>query len=205
MGIRFYGWPQSSASRAHWALEELGIPYEYVALDRVKGEHRAPAFLAINPNGKVPGLVDGDQPFFESLAIILHLAEKHGRACGLWPDDEKLRGEALCWAVWGNTELHPYMMQYLYQGLDTPVSYAPADRSKATADYNHAQLLRLLDVLDARLAGRDYVMGGFTLADVPAAGALLFGTSLGVSLEGRKNVEAWLARCRARPARARAK
>ena len=79
MSIRLYSWPNSSGSRIHWALEELGVPYEHVVLDRAKGEHRAPAYLAINPNGKVPGLVDGGQPYFESLAILLHLAESYGR------------------------------------------------------------------------------------------------------------------------------
>jgi glutathione S-transferase len=204
MGIRLYSWPKSSGSRVHWALEELGVPYEHVLLDRAKGEHRAPAYLAVNPNGKVPGLVDGEQPYFESLAILLHLAEAYGRERGLWPDGGAPRAEALCWSVWGMTELHPYMMQYLYHGLDTPVSYKPEQRSQATADYNHGQFLRLLDVLDARLEGRDHVLGQFSLADIPAASTLMTGLSWGVPLEGRGNVERWLARCRARPALARA-
>jgi Glutathione S-transferase, N-terminal domain len=64
MSIRFYGWPRSSASRVHWALEELGVPHEHVVLDRAKNEHHDPAYLAINPNGKVPALVDDGQPYF---------------------------------------------------------------------------------------------------------------------------------------------
>ena len=66
MGIKLYSWPRSSASRVHWALEELGVPFELVTLDRHKGEHQAPTYLAINPNGKVPALVDDGQPYFES-------------------------------------------------------------------------------------------------------------------------------------------
>ena len=98
------------------------------------------------------------------------------------------------------TEVHPYMLQYLYHGLDTPVSYAPDQRSKATAAYNHGQLLRLLDALNERLAARDHILDAFSLADIPAASVLLFGVALGLQLEGRANVERWLARCRARPA-----
>ncbi len=204
MSIRLYSWPMSSAPGARWALEELGVPYEYIQLDRARKEHRAPAYLAINPNGKVPALVDGGQAYFESLAILLHLGESYGQERGLWPSDGAGRAEALCWSVWAITELRTYMMQYLYHGLDTPVSYAPADRSKATADYNRGQYLWMLEVLDRRLAGRPYLLGdGFSLADIPAAAVLMFGTMLGVGLDGRAHVEAWLGRCRERPALAK--
>ena len=207
MSIRLYCWPNSSATRVRWALEELGVDYEWIQPDRKRGDTRAAEYLAVNPTGKVPGLVDGGQPYFESLAMILHLAEVYGAERGLWPGAgaAAARAEGLCWTVWGVTELHAYMMQFLYHGADTPVSYAPADRSKATADYNHAQHLRNLDALEARLTGRDYILGSaFSLADVPAASSLLRGRDLGASVEGRKNVEAWLARCGARPALARA-
>jgi glutathione S-transferase len=206
MSIRLFGWPHSTASRARWALEELGVGYEFVTLDRKGGENLTPGYLAINPTGKVPGLGDDGQAYFESLAIVLHLGETYGRERGLWPaaDAGAARAEALCWTVWSTTELHVYMMQWLYHGLDTPVSYAPADRSKATADYNHSQYLRNLDALEARLAGRDYMMGAsFSLVDVLPASVLLSGLSLGGSVAGRKNVKAWLDRCRVRPAFAR--
>jgi glutathione S-transferase len=203
MAIRFYSWPRSSGTRVHWALEELGIPYESVVLDRTKQEHLTPEYRAISPGGKVPALVDDGQPYFESLAIILHLGDAYGRDRGLWPSGGAAAAEALCWSVWGLTELNTYMMQYLYHGADTPVSYAPADRSKATAAYNHGQYLRLLDALDARLADREHVLGAFSLADIPAAATLAFGSLIGGTVEGRRNVEAWLDRCRARPAFAR--
>ena len=96
-------------------------------------------------------------------------------------------------------------MQWLYHGRDTVVSYTPADRSQAAADYNHGQHLRNLDALEARLAGRDYILGGaFSLADIPAAASLLLGQEIAGGVEGHANVEAWLARCRPRPALARA-
>jgi glutathione S-transferase len=207
MSIRLYGFPNSTAARIHWALEELGVEYEYLELDRKKGETRTAEYLAINPIGKVPGFIDGGQPYFESAAIILHLGETYGPERGLWPAAAAgpARAEALCWTVWGASELHLYQMQWLYHGVDTPVSYAPADRSKASADYNHGQFLRNLDALEARLAGRDYILGAsFSLADVVPASSLFTGIRLGGGAEGRKNVEAWLARCGARPALARA-
>jgi glutathione S-transferase len=202
--LRLYSWPQSSASGARWALEELGLSYDYVELSNKKREHRSPEYLAINPNGKVPTLVDGAHAYFESLAILLHLADRYGRERGLWPSDEALRADAFSWTVWGTAELRPYMMQYAYHGLDTPVSYAPKDRSQAAAEYNAGEYRRVLDALESRLAGRDYVLGAFSLTDIPAASALLFGRAIGVTLEGRRNVEAWLERCRTRPARSRA-
>jgi glutathione S-transferase len=202
--IRLYGWTKSSAPGTRWALEELGLSYDYVELSYAKREHRTPEYLAINPNGKVPSLVDGAQTFFESLAILLHLGERYGRDRRLWPSGETQRAEAFSWAVWGTAELRPFMMQYAYHGLDTPVSYAPKDRSQAAAEYNAGEYRRLLDVLELRLARRDYLLGGFTLADIPPAATLQFGRAIGVSVEGRANVEAWLERCKARPARQRA-
>ena len=108
MSIRLYGWPQSTASRVHWALEELGVSYDYVELDQMKGENRTPEYLAISPGGKVPGLVDGGHAYFESVAIIIHLGETYGRERGLWPriDAGAASADALCWTVWGTTELN---------------------------------------------------------------------------------------------------
>src|SRR5678815_4455569 len=117
MSIRLYGWPRSTASRVRWALEELGVSYEFVQLDRKKGENRTPEYLAINPTGKVPGLVDGGQAYFESVAILLHLGEAYGRERALWPATGAAEAEALCWTVWSTTELHVYLMQWLYLSL----------------------------------------------------------------------------------------
>jgi GST-like protein len=103
------------------------------------------------------------------------------------------------------TELGPYMMQYLYHGLDTPVSYKPEDRSKAAAEYNRSQLERLLGALEVRLEGREYLLGGFSLADVAAASWLDLGTRFGLGLERYPRVAAWCKRCQGRPAFERAR
>ena len=206
MSIRLYGWPRSTASRVRWALEELGVSYEYVALDPEKGENRTPEYLAINPTGKVPGLVDGGHAYFESAAINVYLGETYGGERGLWPapDAGALRAEALCWTVWSTTELHAYMMQWLYHGVDTIVSYAPGDRSKPAADYCRGQYQRMLDALETRLSGRDHILGAsFSLVDVAAASVLALGQDLGGGVERRMNIASWLDRCRARPAFAR--
>jgi glutathione S-transferase len=97
------------------------------------------------------------------------------------------------------------MMQYLYHGLDTPVSYRPEDRSKACAEYNRSQLYRLLDALDARLSDRDYLLGAFSLADVAAGSTVAVGAGLGLGLESHPRTAAWCKRCTERPAYRRAR
>ncbi len=206
MAIKLYAWPHSSGTRVAWALEELGVPYEYVQLDAQKGEHRTPQYLAINPQGKVPGLVDGEVKFFESGAILLHLADKYGIEKNLWPAGSgQARADAMCWTVWAMADLGVYLMQYVYHGLDSPVSYKPEDRSRACAEYNRAQLTRGLDALEARLQGREYLLGGFTLADIPAASWLQLGNMFGLRIDGHPRVAEWLKRCDERPACQRAR
>jgi len=85
MTIELHSWPRSSGTRISWALEELGLPYKYVEIDAKKKENLGPKFIALNPHGKVPALVDGEQRFFESLAILIHLAHKYGIEKKLWP------------------------------------------------------------------------------------------------------------------------
>lgn len=206
MTIKLYSWPMSSGTRIAWALEELALPYEYVQLDAKKQEHRSPEMLAVNPHGKVPALADGTLKLFESGAILLYLGNRYGAAKNLWPESKgQAHVDAVCWTVWAMTEIGTYMMQYLYHGLDSPVSYQPQDRSKAAAAFNRAQLDRLLDTLETRLEGRDCLMGGFSLVDVAAASWLLLGAQLGLPLEGRPRVAAWCKRCAERPAFKRAR
>jgi glutathione S-transferase len=148
MSIQLHSWPRSSGTRIAWALEELGLPYDYVEVDQAKEEHRSARYLALNPHGKVPTLVEDGQAYFESAAILLHLGERHGPAKGLWPTpSDPAHADALCWTVWGSTELGPYLMQYLYHGMDTPFSYEAKDRSAVCAEYNQYQLMRCLDAL----------------------------------------------------------
>ena len=203
MAIRFYSWPRSSGARVQWALEELGIPYESITVDRANKEHKGAAFLAINPNGKVPALVDDGERYFESAAILLHLGEKYGVSRKLWPASGQDRADALSWTVWAYTELNYAMRESIYHGADSPISYKPEDRSKAAGEFNRGQTERCLDMLEQRLANREYVCGSFTLADVAIGATLRFGTNFGLKLEGRPNVSAYAERLTKRPAATR--
>jgi glutathione S-transferase len=203
MSIRFYSWPMSSGSRAQWALEEIGVPYEYVELDRSKGEHKSAAYLAINPNGKIPALVDDGESYFESLAIILHLAEKYGADKKLWPATGADRADALSWSVWTATELQVYALRYVYHGLDSRISYKPEERSKAAAEFNLGATKRNFAMLDARLATREHVLGTFTLVDVLAGSTVRFSKMMGIPTDSYPHMNAWLARLATRPALAK--
>ena len=122
---------------------------------------------------------------------------------GLWPTAGKQRAEALSWTTWSTTELMPFMLQYIYHGLDAPMSFDPADRSKGAAEYSLANTSSHLDMLENRLRDRQFVMGTFSLADIPIASALGLGIAQGVPLNQRPAVRAWLDRCSGRPGRAR--
>ena len=206
MTIQLYSWPQSTGTRVSWALEELGVPYEYVTLDRASGEHKGDRFLAINPNAKVPALVDDGVSYFESAAILLQLGERYGVERGLWPAGGQDRADALSWTVWATTELTTFVMRVIYHGLDTPISFKAEDRSKAEAEWARGMLKRHLTMLEKRLTGREYFGGSaFSLVDIALASPLRTGTRFGISLDEHPAVKAWFERCCARPAVARAK
>ena len=101
--ITLYGHPFSRAHRVMWMLKELGVPYEHIPTPFTDGSTHKPDFLAINPNGRVPVLVDEGQPLFESLAINLYLAKKHKSA--LYPSEPKNEALALQWSLWETDQI----------------------------------------------------------------------------------------------------
>src|SRR5262245_24640277 len=103
--LTFYYTPMTSATRGHWAVEELGVPYEKVRIDLAAGEQRKPEYLALNPNGKVPLLVADGVPIFESLAILLFLGETYGADKKLFPKSGAEHAEALKWMCWSSVTL----------------------------------------------------------------------------------------------------
>jgi glutathione S-transferase len=202
MSIKLYYWPRSSATRVQWALEELGVPYEKVRLDRERGENRTPDYLAISPQGNVPALADGDAKLFESAAILIHLGQRYGVEKGLWPKSPAGSSEALVWCVWSSSELGPQRLSYALQTLDAPFALPKEDRNPKVADRFRAGYYARIGVLESRLAGKEYLVGNaFSLADVALAQSVASGTArLGLPVADSKNVTAWVERCSARPA-----
>jgi len=199
--IKFYYTPRSSASRCHIALEELGVPYEKVRVHLDKGEQKTPEFLAVNPNGKVPALVDGDVKVFESLAILNYLGVKYGADRGMWPmPGSREHWDAVSWCIWGNTELSPAVMDTVLHTCDVSWALPTEKRSAHVADAAKATWTRCMGVLDTRLEGRDFMMGrSHTLVDTAVGLTVGMGAMFAQLPFDSKNVEAWIGRIQSRP------
>jgi glutathione S-transferase len=196
--IKVYGVPMSRAMRVLWALEEVGVPYELVSTHFLTDAH-TPAYLKINPNGRVPALQDGDVTLFESLAINLYLARKYGPA--LWPKTPGDEGRAYQWSIWAMTELEEPIITALMHRAFLP----EAQRVPQKADEAAERFKKPLGVLDGALAGRQYLAGpDFTIADLNVASVLSIAPMAGLDLAAAPNAGAWLGRCTARPALAKA-
>ena len=195
--IALYGHPYSRAHRVMWMLKELGVAFDHVPTPFTDGSTHSPEFLAINPNGRVPVLVDDGQPLFESLAINLYLARKFGGPIS--PPTLLDEGLATQWSFWVATE------------VEKPLLFAAANLMLFAEHLRRADelavMLRKLDrpftVLDAHLAGRGYLLGpNFTVADLNVSAVLTLGVIAGVPLSDYPNLTRWLDRCIERPAAA---
>lgn len=196
--VRLYGTSGSRALRALWGIEEVGIPYEHVPVG-YGADSKTPEYLAINPNGRIPALVDGELTLFESMAINLHLARRYGGP--LYPDGAANEARAWQWSVWGISEIEPLQMQVVVQTL-----FTPADRRDPKVVERAVRgLQRPLKVLDAALADRPWLLGDrFTVADLNVAGVMHLMKSVSVGWSEHAHVQRWADACHARPALARA-
>jgi glutathione S-transferase len=199
MTLIFFAAPMSSATPVASALAELGVPHERINFDLSEGKHKQPEFLKLNPNGKVPTLVVDGTPMFEALAIMQWLGDRYGVERKLWPRfDAPERLVALSWSTWGYVTYGPALMR-LNQACSPRVS--PELHSAAQAEHAHKELDQLLGVLDARLADRQHLLGEtYSLADLIVASCVMYGTMLGVPVDGHAHVKGWLDRFRQRPA-----
>ena len=193
-----YGTSGSRALRALWGIEETGIAFEHVPTG-YGPDSKAPDYLAVNPNGRIPALVDGDVTLFESMAINLYLAKTYGGA--LYPDNPADEARAWQWSVWGISEIEPLQMQIVVQKLFTPED----KRDPKVIERAGRGLQRPLKVLDAALADRPWLLGDrFTVADLNVAAVMQLMKMVGVTYAEHTHVQRWADACRARPALARA-
>jgi len=184
--LTFYWSPRSSATRIYWAIEELGIPCEKVRLDLQAGDQRKPEYLALNPNGKVPLIVDDGVPVFESMAILIHLGERYGQDKGLWPaSGAKAHGQALAWVVWVAATVSPVMFRYMREKQDSA----------------KGELEKLIAMVEARLSKQPFMLGEqFTYVDLAVASAMGFWRMNGHDFSAYPCVGKWIDVCQSRPA-----
>jgi glutathione S-transferase len=171
----------------------LGIELEEKALDFAKGEHKSPEFLALNPNGALPTLVDGDFVLTESRAIMQYLASKKPES-GLLPKDEALRADVTRWQFWDSSHFSPNAAAIAFERFFKPM-FGMGEPNAAKLEEALANVRRFGAVLEKRLEGRTYIVGdALTLADLTLASTLMYAKEGELPIAEFPNVERWLAR-----------
>ena len=188
--IDFYTWPTPNGRKVSILLEELGLEYRTHAIDIGKGDQDDPAFRAVSPNGKIPAIRDDGFTLMESGAIMLYLAEKHGR---FLPEGED-RWRAVEWLMWQMGGAGPMLGQVHHF-----VKHNPGKAPYAEERFG-AEARRLYGVLDARLTGRDHVAGDYSIADMAIWPWISRFEWQGVDLAGFPAVREWYTRIAERPA-----
>jgi GST-like protein len=194
--IDFHYWPTPNGWKISIMLEECGLPYRMVPVNIGAGDQFRPEFLAISPNNRMPAILDhgapeGPVPVFESGAILLHLAARSGR---FLPRDAKGHKECLEWLFWQVGNLGPMAGQ-----LSHFVNYAQGEHEYSRTRYAN-EYHRCLGVLERRLAGRDYILDDYSIADMASFPWVLISKPLGQPLDEFPAVAAWRQRIKARPA-----
>ncbi|MBD0362474.1 MAG: glutathione S-transferase N-terminal domain-containing protein, partial [Coleofasciculus sp. C3-bin4] len=140
--LKLYGGARSRASIVQWYLEELGVPYEFILLDMQAGEHRQPEYLAINPMGKVPAIVDGDFQLWESGAILFYLAQKYGKMPPSLEEQAKINQ----WIHFGNATLAPGIFVEASRERETPKLLTPLNQILEKQPFLLGDELSVVDV-----------------------------------------------------------
>jgi glutathione S-transferase len=197
MSLVFYYSPMSSAVTAHWALEELGVPYEKVKIDLAARDQDKSAFRALNPNGKVPLLVHDGTPIFESAAILMYLGETFGVERELFPPPGPRRGEAFKWHVWTNVTLGGAFARY---HLNVSPQIPEERRNARAAEAAKEEVEKLLAILAAELEKKEWLVGeSFSLVDLHLASWVAFLGMNGFDAKRWPKLGAWLEHCTSRP------
>lgn len=197
MTIDLYSAATPNGYKVSIALEELGLPYTLHALHLGKGDQKRPEFLAINPNGRIPAIVDRDNDdfaVFESGAILIYLAEKAG---GLMPTEAKARSRVIQWLMFQVGGIGPMQGQ-----ANVFNRYFPEKIPSVISRYVN-ETRRLYEVLDKRLAEHEYLVDDYSIADIANFGWVRTYDWAGVSIDGLDHLSRWLDAIEARPAVAR--
>jgi GST-like protein len=189
--IELYTATTPNGRKVSIALEELGLAYTTHALNLKAMEQKAPEFLAINPNGRIPALVDDGFAVFESGAILLYLAEKTGQ---LLPADTQGRSRVIQWLMWQMGGLGPMQGQ-----ANVFFRYFPEKLQPAIDRYQN-EVRRLFGVMDAQLATADYLAGAYSIADIACYPWIAQADWSGVPLDPYPHLARWFATVGARPA-----
>jgi len=180
--------------KASILLEELAVPYQVHAVSLSRGDQKQPDYLKINPNGRIPAIVDrdaGDFAVFESGAILIYLAEKYGR---LLPADVNGRSQVIQWLMFQMGGIGPMQGQ-----ANVFFRYAP-EKIPYAIDRYQAETKRLYRVLDTQLQGREFLCGDYSIADIANWTWVSLHDWAGVSIDDLPALQAWVERIRARPA-----
>jgi GST-like protein len=203
--LQLYSLPTPNGVKVSIMLEELGLPYEPHLVDFGKDDQKTPQFLSLNPNGKIPAIVDPDGPdgkplaLFESGAILLYLADKTGRFI---PADPAARWETIAWLMFQMGGIGPMFGQVGFFNKFAGREY----EDKRPLERYRDEAKRLLQVLETRLEGQTWIMGeDYTIADIAALGWVrnligFYEARELVDFDALTEVPAWLERGLARPA-----
>jgi len=192
--IDFYTWTTPNGRKVSIALEEMGTPYTVHAIDLKAGEQKSAGFLAINPNGRIPAIVDraeDDFAVFESGAILVYLAEKSGQ---LLPGNRRGRSQVMQWLMWQMGGLGP-----MHGQANVFFRYFPEKIPSVIARYQ-TETMRLLGVMDQRLAGEEYLAGDYSIADIACFPWVMQHDWAGLDISALTHLRRWLAVVGARPA-----
>jgi GSH-dependent disulfide-bond oxidoreductase len=194
--IELYTWGTPNGKKVSIMIEEIGIPYEVRPINLQQGDQFKPEYLAINPNNKIPAIIDTDGPdgkpltLFESGAILMYLAEKTGK---LWPKDTRKRYEVIQWLMFQMGGVGPMFGQANY-------FFRAQEKVPQAIDRFHKEALRLYKVLDQQLASREFLAGEYSIADIATYPWVWRHEMHQIKLEDFPKVKRWYDAISARPA-----
>ena len=192
--IKIYGGKIGSAFRCHVLMLEMGLEFETVDVDLRKGEQLKPEYLELNPNGKIPCIVDGDFVLWESMAINNYLAEKYqADLAGSNPQEKALIDQ---WSYWSLLELQNHLYTIAFNRF-----FLPEDqRDEVAIEKAMEELSKPFGILEGQLDGKDYMLGErFTLADINVGSVVLVADFAQHDYSPYKNISRWITKLKERP------